>query len=112
MQIHTILVAEKLLFLRSKTDSTMKKKDIIKEMIEANALDKAIDLLNEEIAACPTDDELFFLRGNVFRKMNDWKHAISDYCSEKELNPNSPAAMAYESACQILEFYNKDMYNP
>ena len=90
----------------------MNKKDIIKNLIEENDLDKALELLNEEIAASTTDDELFFLRGNVFRKQNDWKHAISDYCSAKELNPKSPAAMAYESACRILEFYNKDMYNP
>ena len=43
---------------------------------------------------------------------NDWKHAMSDYCKAAELNPDSPAVAAYRAASRILDFYNKDLYNP
>ncbi len=90
----------------------MATKDEIKRLIDDNEAEKAIAILDEMIAADSADDDLFFLRGNAYRKFNNWKNAISDYCVAMELNPDSPAANAYRAALEILEYYNKDLLNP
>ncbi len=85
--------------------------DEIKHLIAENEVDEALrrlDLMLEE----QESDELYFLRGNAHSKHSDWKHAMGDYCKALELNPDSPAADAYNAVVRILDFYNKDMYNP
>ena len=86
--------------------------DKIKELIDTNATAEAIARLDEMISADVENDFLYFLRGNAYRKHNDWKHAISDYCKAAELNPDSPAVAARNVANRILDYYNKDLYNP
>lgn len=87
-------------------------KENIKLLIEKNELEEALIQLDAAIERDRSDDELFFLRGNVYRKQNQWKQSLDDYCTAVEINPSSPAAFAYDAVQQILEFYNKDMYNP
>lgn len=87
-------------------------KENIKLLIEKNELEEALIQLDAAIEIDRGDDELLFLRGNVYRKQNQWKQSLDDYCSAVEINPSSPAAFAYDAVQQILEFYNKDMYNP
>lgn len=84
----------------------------VKQMIEHNEVKKAIAHLDIMLELCPEHDELYFLRGNAYRKMNSWKNAMTDYCKAVSLNPDSPAAEAYKASLEILEFYNKDMFNP
>lgn len=90
----------------------MTTKDEIKRLIDNNEAEKAIAILDEMIATDNTDDDLYFLRGNAYRKFNNWKNAVSDYCKAMDLNPDSPAANAYRAALEILEYYNKDLLNP
>lgn len=56
-------------------------------------------------------DYLYYLRGNAYRKQNDWPSAINNYLKAIAINPDSPASEAYKIAVDIQEFYNKDMYN-
>ena len=49
--------------------------------------------------------------GNAFRKKGDWQGAINNYLEAMAINPESPAKNAYAIANDILDFYNKDMYN-
>ena len=56
-------------------------------------------------------DELYE-RGNVFRKQGNWQEAINCYMEAIELNPDSPAVEAKAMLDDILNFYNKDAYNP
>lgn len=58
-----------------------------------------------------SDDEAFYLRGNVYRKMGDIRQALNNYLTAMELNPDSPAQTAYNAQIKILDFYNKDMFN-
>ena len=37
--------------------------------------------------------------------------AINNYLEALNINPDSPAKQALEIANDILDFYNKDMYN-
>ncbi|MDD2961163.1 MAG: tetratricopeptide repeat protein [Muribaculaceae bacterium] len=89
--------------------------DILKQIklnLQQNNLDEAIAKLNEVIADDDRCEEAYILRGNAYRRRNDWKHAIDDYCQAKELNPGGAGEQAYNAAMQILDFYNTDLYNP
>ena len=83
----------------------------IKQLIFDGKIDEAICLLDEVIKNNPVSDEAFYLRGNAYRKRNDWKQALDNYLVAMELNPDSPAHQAYQMVIDILDFYNKDMYN-
>ena len=84
----------------------------IKALINNNNLSEAIDQLNALIEENKTNDELYLLRGNAYRKLNNWKNAMSDYCKAIDINPNSDAVQAYQAAQDIMNFFNKDLYNP
>ena len=84
----------------------------IKLILNGNDVELAIDALSEYIKNNPSSDEAYFMRGNAYRRLNDWKNAINNYCEAIELNPASPAAEAYKAVQEILGFYNTDLYNP
>ena len=41
-----------------------------------------------------------------------WQEALANYMEAIELDPDSPAVIAKEMLENILNFYNKDAYNP
>ena len=82
----------------------------IAELLKADMADEAIEVAKASLADQP-DDEVFYLLGNAYRKKGDWQNAISNYLEAMELNPDSPAKNAYAIANDILDFFNKDMYN-
>ena len=49
--------------------------------------------------------------GNAYRKQGNWQLALNNYQYAIDLNPDSPAREAYRMAMDILNFFNKDMYN-
>ncbi|MBO5507222.1 MAG: tetratricopeptide repeat protein, partial [Bacteroides sp.] len=57
------------------------------------------------------NDEPYYLLGNAYRKMGDWQQALNNYLEAIERNPESPAVSARDMLMNILNFYNKDMYN-
>ena len=73
---------------------------------------EALDILNRHIESTPEDDEAYYLRGRVNWKLGRNADAISDYCKAVDLNPSSCAAHALDMARNIMDFYNKDLYNP
>lgn len=85
----------------------------IKEFISQDKADEAIEALDRLIASgsLPAADEAYYLRGNAYRKKGDWKRALDNYLEAIEINPESPAVHAREILMDILNFYNKDMYN-
>jgi len=83
----------------------------IAELLKAHKPDEAIAAATEALSQQPESDMLYYLRGNAYRKKGDWQGAISNYLEAIELNPDSPAKNAYEIANDILDFFNKDMYN-
>ncbi len=42
----------------------------------------------------------------------DWKTCLDSYSEAIRLNPDSEAVHLREMTMQIIEFYNKDQYNP
>lgn len=84
----------------------------IKELISKGDIERSVDLLNQYIQDHPEcTDEPFYLLGNAYRKQANWQLALNNYLEAIERNPESPAAHARKMLMDILEFYNKDMYN-
>ena len=85
---------------------------VIKELIKEGKLDMAIEQLNDHIhKGLPHDDEPYYLLGNAYRKQGNWQLALNNYLEAIERNPESPAVHAHRIMMDILNFYNKDMYN-
>ena len=84
----------------------------IEKILVEGGTDEAIRLLNEYISSTSEpSDRAYYLLGNAHRKKGDWQKAINNYLEAMAINPESPAANAYAIANEILDFYNKDMYN-
>ena len=84
---------------------------IIKELIREGLLETAIEQLSQYILTDSTDDEPYYLLGNAYRKQGNWQLALNNYLEAIERNPESPAVQAHQMMMDILNFYNKDMYN-
>ena len=93
-----------------KTKESVKK---AKELMEAGKITEAIRHLDESLCVPELSqvDELYYLRGNAYRKQGNWQMALNSYLEAIALNPESPAVQARAMIMDILEFYNKDMYN-
>lgn len=83
----------------------------IRQLLKDNKTSEAIRLLDAYIAENPSADMAFYLRGNAYRKLGDFRQALNNYLSAMELNPDSPARQAHDMLIKILDFYYKDMYN-
>ena len=77
----------------------------IRQLINEGHVDTAISRLNDwlQTASSPTA-EAYYLLGNAYRKKGDWQGALNNY-------QESPAADARKMVMDILNFYNKDMFN-
>ena len=59
----------------------------------------------------PEKARAYYLRGNAYRKQGNWQQALNNYREAMDLDPDSPAHSAHRMVMDILNFYNKDMYN-
>ncbi len=75
-------------------------------------LDDELSRLTAEIDMNPADDNLYYLRGRLYWRLGYRALAISDYECAVALNGESPASAALKIARDIMDYYNKDMYNP
>ena len=96
----------------SKSSGLKEEKSILLESINKESAEKAIRMLDEYISQYPADDEAYTIRGMKYWSLSRRKEAINDYHRAIELNPESRAKSALEIAKSILDFYNKDLYNP
>ncbi len=84
----------------------------IESILQEGRIEEAVDLLKDFISRGGTNlDRAYYLLGNAYRKNGDWQGAINNYLEAMAINPDSPAKNAYKMANEILDFYNKDMYN-
>lgn len=84
----------------------------IKHILRGGDADRAIHLLTTAIDSgeCRTA-EAYYLLGNAFRKKGNWQGALNNYQEAISLDSSSPAVSARSMVMDILEFYNKDMFN-
>ncbi|MCD8292434.1 MAG: tetratricopeptide repeat protein [Prevotellaceae bacterium] len=84
----------------------------IKELINQGDVERAITEIGKLLHGdFPFKDEAYYLCGNAYRKLGNWQQALNNYRRAIDLNPASPAFQAYRAVMDILEFYNKEMYN-
>jgi tetratricopeptide (TPR) repeat protein len=87
-------------------------RDRIQALLDNYEVDEAIALMDSYRAGGgPMDDTLYYLLGNAWRKKGNWQMAMNNYLEALNINPDSPAKQALNMANDILDFYNKDMYN-
>ncbi len=84
----------------------------IKHLINNGDTQTAIEQLNRYLSLHTGEaDTAYYLLGNACRKQGDWQGALNNYQEAITLNPNSPATGARRMVMDILNFYNKDMFN-
>ena len=87
----------------------------IKDAIRGMTGSEAVSFLTEYIARNPEApglDEVYTLRGMKNWGMQNRKAAIDDYLAAIKLNPESKAVQALKATNDILDFYDKNLYNP
>lgn len=63
-------------------------------------------------SAPKADDEPYVERGLLYWKLGKRAEAINDYNEAIRINPDSRAVQVKDAAYSILDFYNKDLFNP
>ena len=88
----------------------------IKDMLSRSEGDEALTAANEIVKDKATNREklamAYYLRGNAYRQQGNVRMALNSYLESMELDPDGPAAEAYRHIQELLDFYNKDYYNP
>lgn len=85
----------------------------IKQAIKSGSpADAIIEELTAIIAAHPDCDEAYLQRGLLYWRAGQRAKAINDYNKAVSINPDSEARLALKATYEILDFYNKDLYNP
>lgn len=69
-------------------------------------------MLGERIAADGCDEEALIERGRLYWALGMRSEAIGDYLAAQRLNPSGKATQLLKATYEILNFYNKDLYNP
>lgn len=83
----------------------------IRQLINEGHVDTAISRLNAWLQTASSTAEAYYLLGNAYRKKGDWQGALNNYQEAVALDPDSPASEARKMLMDILNFYNKDMFN-
>ena len=88
----------------------------IKEMLSRSegqqALEAASEIIDSKGVNRETLAHAYYLRGNAYRQNGNVRMALNSYLESMELDPDGPAAEAYRHIQELLDFYNKDYYNP
>ena len=84
----------------------------LKEEIRLLPAAEAIARLDEYIASHPGEADALTLRGMKHFGAGHRALAINDYLAALEIDPDCSARQALDHANRILDFYNKDLFNP
>lgn len=82
--------------------------------IEIKALEpaEAVRRLDEYLKENPKDTDALTLRGMRHWSLGHRADAINDYLAAIKIDPNCSAKQALQATNDILDYYNKDLYNP
>lgn len=85
---------------------------IIRQYIKEERYDEALMLLNKKLEEQPDNDEVYYLRGLLYKQLGKWGESLSDLNKAIALNPNSPAVTLRRLLQDIVNFRNNDLLNP
>ena len=83
---------------------------LLRDSRAAEAVERLEAYLATPGASCL--DVAYYLLGNAYRQKSDWRKAINNYNRAVQLNPDGPAKTALQTANEILDYFNHDLYNP
>ena len=104
----------KCIFAYQPLTKSMTEKEIITKIQDAltsNELDLAQKCVDETWGNINAEATLHYLQGKIFMKRSLWSQAISSFLHAENLDPQSPAKECRLMLNDIMDFYNKDMYN-
>ncbi len=84
-------------------------------MEKINVSDDALSRLHqlsEHLAKESEDEESLIERGRLYWALGKRSDAINDYLAAQRINPDGKATQLLKATYDILDFYNKDLYNP
>lgn len=84
----------------------------LKESVRGLSGEEAVKVLSDYLTTHPENDDALTLRGLKYWGMQKRAQAINDYLAAIRINPASPSVQALKVANEILDYYNKDLYNP
>ena len=88
----------------------------IKDMLSRSEGEQALNAANEIVEGKGVSRETlanaYYLRGNAYRQNGNIRMALNSYLEAMDIDPDGPAAEAYRHLQELLDFYNKDYYNP
>ncbi|MBQ9821168.1 MAG: hypothetical protein IJM58_03515 [Muribaculaceae bacterium] len=88
----------------------------IKDMLSRSEGEEALRAANEIVESKGVSKQTlanaYYLRGNAYRQNGNVRMALNSYLESMDLDPDGPAAEAYRHIQELLDFYNKDYYNP
>ncbi|MDE5841288.1 MAG: tetratricopeptide repeat protein [Muribaculaceae bacterium] len=58
------------------------------------------------------DEEAYIERGRLLWSLGRRREAINDYLAAQKINPAGKATQLLKATYEILDFYNKDLFNP
>lgn len=76
------------------------------------ALVAANEIVENKGISKETLAQAYYLRGNAYRQNGNIRMALNSYLEAMDIDPDGPAAEAYRHLQELLDFYNKDYYNP
>ncbi len=68
--------------------------------------------LSERIEQCAEDEDALIKRGRLYWALGKRSEAINDYLAAQRINPDGKAKELLKATYDILNYYNKDLYNP
>lgn len=71
-----------------------------------------INILTKHLLSHPDDEDALIERGRLYWALNRRSDAINDYLAANKLNPEGRAGQLLKATYDILDYYNKDLYNP
>lgn len=84
----------------------------LKDRVRLLPTEEAISEITEYLKSNPKDTDALTLRGMKYFGAGQRSNAIKDYLAALDINPDCSAKLALQSANEILDYYNKDLYNP
>ncbi len=84
----------------------------VRSLTEREEYAKAMQEIDNLLSEDDKNDMAWYLKGNIFKKQEQWQDAINCYTQAISLNPKNPATTMRRICIDILNFYDKTMYNP
>lgn len=83
----------------------------IKKLTEQELYSQALQMVDDYLNQNPEDDWAWYLKGNIYKKQEQWQQAINSYTQAISINRVNPATTMRRICIDIMNFYDKTMYN-